>query len=247
MLLTHVGCSNCLRVLTDWRVDSNANKNPTYAKLVRWFADFPGLPHVYSIHHMVQCGMKYDKLPGEWYGPSTAALVLRDIAEVHYRLYEGELRVYVTGSDTLYTSEVHKLCTGGGAGAGVGSGGGAGAAGEEGVDAPGSDGEGKVEGDGPGSGSGCNMRELLTSVHGILTHNPHPPVSLEPPPAPPQAQSQSPAAPDFFDPLLRPPPGASSVERPWSAACLVIVPLKLGVDAVNPLYIQVGPVTYSDS
>lgn len=59
--------------------------------------DFSGdANHMFAIHNMVQCGMKYDKLPGttimmfcccsgdddaflpgEWFGPSTAALVLR--------------------------------------------------------------------------------------------------------------------------------------------------------------------------
>jgi hypothetical protein len=28
------------------------------------FQDFPGHPHVFSLHHLVQCGMRYDKLPG---------------------------------------------------------------------------------------------------------------------------------------------------------------------------------------
>ena len=33
--------------------------------------------HLYSLQNIVQCGVKYDKLPGEWFGPSTASLVLR--------------------------------------------------------------------------------------------------------------------------------------------------------------------------
>lgn len=28
--------------------------------------------------------MSYDKLPGEWYGPTTAAYVLRDLATVRF-------------------------------------------------------------------------------------------------------------------------------------------------------------------
>jgi hypothetical protein len=46
-------------------------------QILRMFCDYPGAPHLYSIHHLVQCGISYDKLPGEWFGPSTAALVLR--------------------------------------------------------------------------------------------------------------------------------------------------------------------------
>ena len=35
-----------------------------FVQIIKWFLDFPGPPHIYSFHHMVQCGMKYDKLPG---------------------------------------------------------------------------------------------------------------------------------------------------------------------------------------
>lgn len=27
--------------------------------------DYPGIPHYYALHHIIQCGMKYDKLPGK--------------------------------------------------------------------------------------------------------------------------------------------------------------------------------------
>lgn len=33
--------------------------------------------------HGPQVGIRYDKLPGEWYGPTTAACVLRDISELY--------------------------------------------------------------------------------------------------------------------------------------------------------------------
>ncbi len=38
--------------------------------------------HHHHHHHHYQVGMSYDKLPGEWYGPTTAAYVLRDLATV---------------------------------------------------------------------------------------------------------------------------------------------------------------------
>lgn len=48
--------------------------------MVSWFTDYPGWPHIYSIHHLVHCGMsKYDKTAGQWVGPSTAAYLLRYI------------------------------------------------------------------------------------------------------------------------------------------------------------------------
>lgn len=45
---------------------------------------------------------------------------------------------------------------------------------------------------------------------------------------------REPAAP-FFDPLLRPPP---KVAVPWTTALLVLVPLRLGINSVNPEYHQ---------
>jgi hypothetical protein len=86
-------------------------KNDDYCEILRWFLDFPGFPHIYSIQHLVQCGMKYDKLPGEWHGPSTASLVLRDLSKIHRLRYQGEIAVLVTQSETIYISEVEKLCS----------------------------------------------------------------------------------------------------------------------------------------
>jgi hypothetical protein len=45
---------------------------------VRWFSDYPGAPHLYSLHHLVHLGAaRYDKPAGQWVGPSTAAYMLR--------------------------------------------------------------------------------------------------------------------------------------------------------------------------
>jgi hypothetical protein len=37
----------------------------TNLQIFRWFCDYSGYPCLYSIHHMLQSGMRYDKLPGE--------------------------------------------------------------------------------------------------------------------------------------------------------------------------------------
>ena len=81
-----------------------------YVTILRWFIDRPGPPHLYAIHHMVQCGIKYDKLPGEWFGPSTAALVLRDLAKLHRASYGGSLEVLIAEGDTIYVSEAERIC-----------------------------------------------------------------------------------------------------------------------------------------
>eukprot|EP01038_Epipyxis_sp_PR26KG_P007277 gene7277-9919_t len=97
----------------DWRKPSSIDKlreNKQYCEIMKWFLDYPGYPHVYALHHLVQCGMKYDKLPGEWYAPSTAALVLRDLTKLHRVKYKGPLEIMVTSGDTIYISEAEKLC-----------------------------------------------------------------------------------------------------------------------------------------
>ena len=98
----------------DWRRSENINilrASTQYCDILKWFSDFPGPPHMYSIHHLVQCGMRYDKLPGEWFGPSTAALVLRDLTRLHRSKYGGTLEVLVTQGDTIYIRDCEDLCT----------------------------------------------------------------------------------------------------------------------------------------
>lgn len=67
----------------DWKCNANncdkMRQSKIYCDIINWFTDYPGPSHYYSIHHLVQCGLMYDILPGEWFGPSTAALVLRDM------------------------------------------------------------------------------------------------------------------------------------------------------------------------
>lgn len=44
--------------------------------------------------------MSYDKLPGEWYGPSTAAYVLRDLAHVSSSPSSGGGLALAAGTET---------------------------------------------------------------------------------------------------------------------------------------------------
>eukprot|EP01041_Mallomonas_annulata_P003455 gene3455-6876_t len=96
----------------EWRAPDDTElrrANKEYCDILRWFTDYPGPPSVYSIHHLVQCGMRYDKLPGEWYGPSTAAFVLRDLAMLHHRKYRGPVEVFACQGDTIYINEIEKF------------------------------------------------------------------------------------------------------------------------------------------
>ncbi|GAB9466941.1 Cysteine protease atg4b [Globisporangium polare] len=96
----------------DWRVPLfSADKLPAeYVTLLKWFVDSPEPECIYSIHNMVKLGMRYDKLPGEWYGPTTAAQVLRDLVNLHSRELGGVLSMYVPQEGVVYTDDVMKLC-----------------------------------------------------------------------------------------------------------------------------------------
>ena len=56
------------------------------------FADYPGPHFPFSLPNMVATGLRYDKLPGEWYGPGTAAYVLRDLVLIYQRQIFNETR-----------------------------------------------------------------------------------------------------------------------------------------------------------
>lgn len=96
----------------DWRVPlfSNDKLPAAYVTLLKWFVDSPDAECIYSIHNMVKLGMRYDKLPGEWYGPTTAAQVLRDLVNLHSRELGGVLSMYVPQEGVVYTDDVMRLC-----------------------------------------------------------------------------------------------------------------------------------------
>ena len=74
---------------------------------------------------MVAAGLRYDKLPGEWYGPGTACYVLRDLVEMHERQQDGNkdlleqqqhhqqqrriFRVHVASQGTVYKDAIQDL------------------------------------------------------------------------------------------------------------------------------------------
>lgn len=191
--------------------------NTAYVEILRWFADFPGLPYVYSIHNMIQCGMKYDKLPGEWYGPSTAAFVLRDLTRLHHRKHTGELEVYVTTGDTIYISDVNKLCTD--------------------TTANNRHANSSNNGNGDESAAGDRMNTLKTSLSAAVlqTETTTPCSSAADHDVQSKSSSSTSTPVPFFDPLLHVPPN-STTEKPWNCSLLVIIPLKLGVYNVSEAY-----------
>ncbi|TMW54959.1 hypothetical protein Poli38472_014730 [Pythium oligandrum] len=95
----------------EWRVPlfSTEKLPDKYVSLIKWFVDSPQAECLYSIHNMVKLGLQYDKLPGEWYGPTTAAQVLRDLVNLHSREFGGTLAMYVPQEGVVYSDDVQKL------------------------------------------------------------------------------------------------------------------------------------------
>ena len=114
-------CGQTLRLhykSRDWRPPSGEQQrrlDPFLRSVLTWFADFPSTKEsIYSLHNMVATGLaKYDKLPGEWYGPGIACYVLRDLVamhEKHQHIYNEKLkpiyRVHVAAGGTVYRDAI---------------------------------------------------------------------------------------------------------------------------------------------
>mmetsp|Transcript_9733 Transcript_9733/g.14771 ORF Transcript_9733/g.14771 Transcript_9733/m.14771 type:complete len:617 (-) Transcript_9733:117-1967(-) len=92
--------------LPSWKRNKKAEDPWEVERIARWFADLPGHidiinenpgdddcseeygkgginNHWYSLHQMVAAGLGLGVLPGEWYGPTTACHVLRELNEIH--------------------------------------------------------------------------------------------------------------------------------------------------------------------
>jgi Peptidase family C54 len=108
----------------DWRPPSSpqqGRQDPFLRSVLTWFADFPSASEsFYSLHNMVAAGLaKYDKLPGEWYGPGTACYVLRDLAEIHekhqqqseHAQHRRVFRVHVAAGGTVYRDAIEECMT----------------------------------------------------------------------------------------------------------------------------------------
>ena len=115
----------------DWRPPQHCSArrtDPFTRSILTWFADFPSTDQCYySLHNMVATGLRYDKLPGEWYGPGTACHVLRDLVEMHERRQQQSIqtskeaqqvakpkrifRVHVASHGTVYRDAVYDLMT----------------------------------------------------------------------------------------------------------------------------------------
>ena len=95
----------------DWRVGAGLEdvsvlrENAEYVSLVGWFLDLPCYPHIFGLHMLSCAALSHNVLPGEWVGPHTASMMLRDLTHLHRSKYKGPLEVHVALGGVVYMEE----------------------------------------------------------------------------------------------------------------------------------------------
>ena len=66
-------------LFSDWNVfQPQLNFEQSYhQQIIRWFGDHAGTQSPFSLHRLVVFGEQYGKKPGDWYGPSSVANILK--------------------------------------------------------------------------------------------------------------------------------------------------------------------------
>ncbi|RDD38013.1 Cysteine protease ATG4D [Trichoplax sp. H2] len=100
----------------DWRINSRTHTTEEtfyYFQILRWFGDEMTEYCPFSIHNFVEVGLKLDKKAGDWYGPYSAAQIIKDSVDKAIRLYPplDALRVYVAQDCVVCKEEIMELCT----------------------------------------------------------------------------------------------------------------------------------------
>ncbi|XP_075528147.1 autophagy-related 4b [Dermacentor variabilis] len=109
-LMTHVLGRN-------WRYRRNRQTEASdymHRTIVRWFGDRTADASPFSLHKLVQMGHESGKQAGDWYGPSSAAYILKEALEGACQTERllWDLRIYVAQDCTIYLEDVRALCRG---------------------------------------------------------------------------------------------------------------------------------------
>ncbi|KNC50344.1 cysteine protease ATG4 [Thecamonas trahens ATCC 50062] len=79
-----------------------------YRRILSWFADVDRPSAPYAIHHMAQLGaLRHDISLGCWFGPHTTALVIAELVGLH----TPRLAVYVASDSTLFRDRIRDAST----------------------------------------------------------------------------------------------------------------------------------------
>jgi cysteine protease ATG4 len=194
------------------RLFSHQRQDPLLRSLLTWFADYPDSSShfsIYSLHNMVATGhARYEKLPGEWYGPQTVCFVLRDLVDLHEakqsQWNDGLSTAARSGPNQRQQKPIFRVHV---------------------------------------ADQGCVYRDLLhhrmARQHVACTEQANLRSETQKVPLHPL---------DWDDELV----GMSDCHcvsnyhsEPWDTACLLLIPLRLGVHAFNPDYVQIFTYIFS--
>lgn len=99
----------------EWNVfKEQSREHDIYRRqIIKWFGDFPSENSPFSIHRLVETGKGHGKQPGEWYGPSSVAFILRDsmLKAVETQPLLGDIAVYVAQDCTVYKQDIYEMCS----------------------------------------------------------------------------------------------------------------------------------------
>jgi len=98
----------------DWRWNEQSEeedmtlKESLHRMIVQWFGDRPSPACPLSIHQMVSEGQYSGKRPGDWYGPSSVSLIIKQILERATDTYPelNTIRVHIAQDCTVYLDDV---------------------------------------------------------------------------------------------------------------------------------------------
>ena len=69
---------NAFNIFTEWRVhDQTKDQETFYRQIISWFGDSSSDQCPFSVHRLAEIGKSFGKQPGEWYGPSSVAYIVR--------------------------------------------------------------------------------------------------------------------------------------------------------------------------
>ena len=100
-----------------WRWDDRNASDPilenTHRKIIRWFGDTPSRNTPFSIHTLVNLGKQSGKKPGDWYGPSSVAHLLRQAVRnsAKENVDFDRINVYVAQDCAVYIQDIIDECT----------------------------------------------------------------------------------------------------------------------------------------
>ncbi|XP_064625666.1 cysteine protease ATG4D-like [Lineus longissimus] len=96
-----------------WHAPQTFEQEAYHRQIVKWFGDLPSDHSPFSVHRLVRFGERcLNKKPGDWYGPSSVAHIMKDAIEQGCELNPllGKICLYIAQDCTVFIDDVMDLC-----------------------------------------------------------------------------------------------------------------------------------------